>query len=171
MGGVLAAVLLLATAAQAASVNIVALGASNTSGHGRGHTNGGVPRSQAWPAQLQALLRARGVDAHVKNAGIAGDTPGGMLARLGSAVPRGTQIVILQPGHNDVRRGQGGARAHYISAIKHKLAARHITVIMIGKIDRIAPRSTRDPDGMHFNASGHAAIARSLVPKVMAALR
>jgi acyl-CoA thioesterase-1 len=171
MGGVLAAVLVLSPAAEAAQVKIVALGASNTSGHGRGRTSGGVPRSRAWPAQLQALLRAHGIDAHVTNAGVPGDTPDGMLARLSRAVPPGTQIVILQPGHNDVRRGQGSARAGYINQIKHKLAARHIKVIMIGKIDQIAPRSTRDPDGQHFNVRGHAAIARSLVPKVLAALK
>src|SRR6185437_14234290 len=108
LGGVLGVALLLGQAAEAASVNIVALGASNTYGHGRGRTNGGVEPSQAWPAQLETMLRAKGLDAHVKNAGIPGDTTGGMLARLGTAVPEGTQLVILQPGGNDARRGQGG---------------------------------------------------------------
>lgn len=171
IGGVLAALLLLGQAADAASVNIVALGASNTFGHGRGRTNGGVPPSQAWPAQLEAMLRAKGLDAHVTNAGIPGDTTGGMLARLDRAVPQGTQLVILQPGGNDARRGQGGERAGNIAEIRRRLAARHIKVIMIGKIGQIAPPGTRDPDGMHFNARGHAAIARSLVPRVLAAVR
>jgi len=167
----LAALIMLGTAAQAASINIVALGASNTYGHGKGRTPGGVPPSQAWPAQLQAMLRAKGLDVHVKNAGIPGDTTGGMLSRLNSAVPEGTKLVILQPGGNDRRRGQEAARAGNIATIKRKLAARHIKVIMVGKINQIAPRSTRDPDGEHFNASGHTAIARSLAPRVMAALR
>lgn len=160
-----------ASAAEAAKVAIVALGASNTYGQGRGRTNGGVPPSQAWPAQLQAMLRARGLDATVTNEGIPGDTTAGMLKRLNSAVPDGTALVIFQPGGNDKRRGQGAARAGNIAAVKRRLAARHIKVLMIGKIGQIAPRDTRDPDGMHFNARGHAMIARSLVPRVMAVLR
>jgi acyl-CoA thioesterase-1 len=171
LGGVLGALLLIGQAADAASVNIVALGASNTYGHGRGRTNGGVEPSQAWPAQLETMLRAKGLDAHVKNAGIPGDTTGGMLARLGSAVPEGTQLVILQPGGNDARRGQGGERGGNIAEIKRRLAARHIKVLMIGKIGQIAPRDTHDPDSEHFNARGHTAIARSLVPRVMVAVR
>ena len=167
----LAGILVLAGAAEAASVNIVALGASNTYGSGRGRFGGGVSPSQAWPAQLEAMLRARGIDAHVSNAGVAGDTTGGMLARLDSAVPPGTRLVILQPGGNDARRGQESARAGNIAEIKRRLAASHVRVLMIGKIGQIAPPGTRDPDGMHFNARGHAAIARSLVPRVIAALK
>jgi len=68
---------LFASAAQAATV--VALGASNT-------YSKGVSRGQAYPAQLEALLRASGLNARVINAGINGDTTGGMLARLNSAV-------------------------------------------------------------------------------------
>jgi lysophospholipase L1-like esterase len=83
----------------------VALGASNTEGKGRGGTNMGVPREQAYPAQLERLLRTRGINARVMNAGVAGDTTAGMLARLGSAVPNGTSVLILQPGGNDARHG------------------------------------------------------------------
>jgi acyl-CoA thioesterase-1 len=168
IGGVLAALVTFAPAAEAAHVTIVALGASNTYGQGRGRTNGGVSPSQAWPAQLQALLRARGLDATVKNEGVPGDTTGGMLARLNSAVPDGPALVILQPGGNDRRRGQGGARAGNIADVKSRLAARHIKVLVLGHMGQIAGRATRDPDGQHFNAQGHAAIARSLVPRVMA---
>lgn len=54
-------------------VTIVALGASNTEGWG-------VLASEAYPAKLRTLLNARGIDATVKNAGIAGDTTGWQLA-------------------------------------------------------------------------------------------
>jgi lysophospholipase L1-like esterase len=84
-------------------VTIVALGASNTEGWG-------VVASEAYPRKLQALLNARGIDATVINAGIAGDTTGGMLARLERAVPAGTHVVILQPGTNDERMGIGRSR-------------------------------------------------------------
>jgi acyl-CoA thioesterase-1 len=164
------AVLLLASApAVAASLNVVALGASNTYGKGRGSTAGGVPSSQAFPAQLQALLRARGIDARVTNAGVPGDTTAGMLARLDRAVPKGTHVVILQPGGNDARRGQGGDTAATVSAITGKLQARGIKVIVLDRVLSLVPKESRDPDGQHFDARGHAAVAAHLLPQVMAA--
>jgi acyl-CoA thioesterase-1 len=160
--------LMSAWSATAAQLNIVALGASNTSGRGQGSHPGGVARNQAYPAQLEAMLHARGIDAHVRNAGIPGDTTGGMLRRMDSAVPNGTQIVILQTGGNDARQGvsSGDASAN-TAAITGKLQARGIKVVLLDKLD--APASTRDPDGQHFNAQGHAAIAASLLPRVIAA--
>jgi GDSL-like lipase/acylhydrolase family protein len=76
---------------EATPINIVAIGASNTAGWGVGGQN-------AYPAQLEAMLRAKGYDAHVTNAGVSFETTAGMLRRIDSAVPRGTDIVILQPG-------------------------------------------------------------------------
>ena len=156
--------------AQAASVTIVALGASNTYGKGRGAHPGGVVQSQAYPAQLQALLKAKGIDARVINAGVPGDTTGGMLARLNSAVPSGTRIVILQTGGNDARRGLGGEAAGNTAQITSKLRERGIQVILLDRIGAYAPASTRDPDGQHFNVQGHAAIAARLLPQVTAAI-
>src|SRR5947207_11780891 len=92
----IAAVLAASAVAQAASLNIVAIGASNTSGWGVGEAN-------AYPARLQALLRVRGYDAHVTNAGVPFQTTVGMLERIDSAVPDGIDLVILQPGSNDKR--------------------------------------------------------------------
>ena len=60
-------------AAQAAEV--VALGASNTYGQG-------VARGEDFPAQLEKILRAKGLGVTVANAGVSGDTTAGMLARL-----------------------------------------------------------------------------------------
>jgi acyl-CoA thioesterase I len=156
-----------AWSANAASLNIVALGASNTAGMGKGNHPGGVPRSQAFPAQLEALLRAKGIDAHVRNAGIAGDTTGGMLRRMDGAVPNGTQVVILQTGGNDAR--EGGDAAANTAQITSKLQARGIKVIMLDRPSAYAPASTRDPDGEHYNAQGHAAVAAGLLPQVVAA--
>jgi acyl-CoA thioesterase-1 len=171
-GSLVAAALLgfLASAwsADAASLNIVALGASNTAGMGKGKHPGGVPRSQAFPAQLEALLRAKGIDAHVRNAGLAGDTTGGMLRRMDAAVPDGTQVVILQTGGNDAREGVGGDAAGNTAQITSKLQARGIKVIMLD-LKSLAPASTRDPDGEHYNAHGHAAVAAGLLRQVMAA--
>jgi len=160
---------LAAWGAHAATLNIVALGASNTAGRGQGAHPGGVEKNQAYPAQLEVLLRAKGYDAHVANAGIAGDTTGGMLARLDKAVPNGTQIVILQTGGNDARKGVGGEAGGNTATITSKLQARGIKVILLDRISAYANNSTRDPDGQHYNAQGHAAIAAGLLPKVIAA--
>jgi acyl-CoA thioesterase-1 len=157
-----------AWSANATSLNIVALGASNTAGMGKGNHPGGVPRNQAFPAQLEAMLRTKGIDAHVRNAGVAGDTTAGMLRRMDAAVPNGTQIVILQTGGNDERRGVGGDAGANTAQITSKLEARGIKVIRL-ELSTFAPASTRDPDGEHYNAQGHAAVAAGLLPQVIAA--
>jgi acyl-CoA thioesterase-1 len=136
--------------ALAASGNIVALGASNTYGMGQGRHPGGVSPNQAYPAQLESLLRARGIDARVTNAGVPGDTTAGMYARLSSAVPQGTQIVILQSGGNDARKGSGAETSGNVSQITAALRARGIKIVMLDQILSIAPRSTHDPDGQHL---------------------
>src|SRR3712207_434368 len=120
-----------AAIAPARAQTIVALGASNTEGMGRGRFNMGVPREQAYPAQLERLLRARGINARVINAGIAGDTTGGMLARLDSSVPSGTRLLILQPGGNDARRGVGGNEGANVAEIRRRMQARGIPVIVL----------------------------------------
>ena len=91
--------LLTFTGISTGNAQIVALGASNTAGYG-------VGASSAYPAQLEQILSAKGRPMSVTNAGISGDTTGGMLARLSSAVPAGTKIVILQIGGNDASWGQ-----------------------------------------------------------------
>ena len=96
---------------QARPLNIVAIGASNTTGFGVGEQN-------AYPAVLQALLRKKGIAANVTNAGVNGDVTAGMLRRIDSAVPKGTDIVILQPGGNDLRFfGTKAARAANVAAM------------------------------------------------------
>ncbi len=156
----------LAASGPARAQTIVALGASNTEGRGRGHTNMGVPREQAYPAQLERLLRARGVNARVINAGIAGDTTGGMLARLDSAVPNGTRLLILQPGGNDARRGAGGNEQANIAEIRRRMQARGIPVIVLHPFGA-GIGQYRLADGQHFSAEGHAAVAERLLPRVL----
>src|SRR5260370_45403 len=77
------------------------------------------------------MLRAKGSGAHITNAGVFGDTTGQVLARLSSAVPDGTKVVILGIGaFNDVRTGGSAdvARTN-IAAIKRRLAGRGIRVV------------------------------------------
>jgi acyl-CoA thioesterase-1 len=81
------------TTVAAAPLRIVAIGASNTQGWYVGNEG-------AYPAKLQALLKAKGIDAQVVNAGVPFDTTAGMLKRIDSDVPTGTDI---EPGANDRR--------------------------------------------------------------------
>src|SRR5262245_1314599 len=112
----------------ARSLNIVVVGASNTVGWGVGAAN-------AFPARLQTILKERGIDAKVTSAGVIGDTTGGMLRRIDTAVPDNTNIVILQPGTNDLRFfGSKQQRAANISAIVDRLRRRHIRVIVLDPV-------------------------------------
>jgi acyl-CoA thioesterase-1 len=146
--------------ARAAAVNIVAFGASNVAGKG-------VGTGYAFPARLEALLRARGYDASVSNAGISGDTTSGMLGRLESAVPNGTQIVLLAIFRlNDGRRGISDAEhAANTRTIMGRLRARGIKIIPVN-IDGLP----RQSDGIHLTAAGHETVAARLLPQVIRAL-
>jgi acyl-CoA thioesterase-1 len=154
----LLAALSLASPVDAATLNIVAIGASNTSGWG-------VGGQSAYPAQLQALLRKKGIDANVTNAGVLGDVTAGMLSRLDAAVPKGTDIVILQPGANDLRFfGTKAARTANVAAMVQRLHARGIRVIVYDP-DKI-PADFYQWDGIHFNAAAHAKIAATLAAQI-----
>ena len=157
--GLAVAMLLGAGAAQAAAI-IVALGASNTYGRG-------VGRNEAYPARLEALLRAKGHDVRVINAGINGDTTGGMLRRLG-AVPKGARVVILQPGGNDRRRGSEGDRSENIGTIESQLQARGVRVVILenGMLHSLP----HQPDGQHLTPEGYRMLAEALMGQVEAAL-
>ena len=161
---VVAAVLaLVAAPLQARPLNIVAIGASNTSGLGVGEQN-------AYPAVLERLLRQKGIDAHVANAGVWGDVTAGMRNRLDAAVPKGTDIVILQPGANDLRFfGTKQARTANIAAMVQRLHARGIRVIVYDP-DPV-PRDFYQWDGIHFNASAHAKIAATLAAQIGPAVK
>lgn len=143
------------TPADAATV--VALGASNTYGKG-------VARSEAYPAQLEAILRARGSSVRVVNAGINGDTTAGMLGRLGRAVPNGTTAVILQPGGNDGRKGSADRTAE----IQSRLSARNIPVIMMG--NNMLHGLPHQPDGQHLTPEGYHMLAGAIASQVAGAI-
>jgi len=87
-----------AEAGPADTIRIVAFGDSLTAGFGL------EPR-QAFPAQLQKILKARGHNVIVANAGVSGDTTAAGLERLAWAVPDGTDAVIVELGGNDALRG------------------------------------------------------------------
>lgn len=140
---------------------IVALGASVVQGYG-------VNSGEAFPEQLQAMLRAKGKSYTVSNAGISGDTTSGVLGRLDSAVPEGTRIVILLIGGNDVRRGASVADAKAgVASIVSRLQARHIRVINAMPYYTAArSKGMVVGDGIHLSAAGQKYMAAALVPQI-----
>jgi acyl-CoA thioesterase I len=145
----------------AVPLRIVAIGASNTHGWYVGNQG-------AYPAQLQALLKAKGIDAQITNAGVPFDTTAMMLRRIDRDVPNGTDIVILQPGSNDVRFfGTMEQRAANIAEMTRLLRARAIEVIVY---DENIPLRYYTIDFIHWTREGHAMIATALLPRVLALL-
>jgi acyl-CoA thioesterase I len=167
LGALLLAGIFYMADAAAASINIVALGASATAGRGIGRHSGGVSPDQAFPAQLESMLRAQGYDAQVTNAGIAGDTTDGMLTRLDSSVPAGTRLVILQPGSNDGKYGSSAGAAVNVPLIIERLRARGVPVIIA---NMRAGAAYVGPDGQHLTAQGQSVVAARLLPQVIAAI-
>jgi acyl-CoA thioesterase I len=153
-----------AALAQTAPLRIVALGASNTAGWG-------VAASESYPAQLEALFAAKGLPASVANAGVPGDTTGGMLARLDREVPPGTQLVILQPGTNDERYGSGAERIANIAEIGRRLDGRGIKLLIIeNSMLEELPASELREDGIHYTPKGYTLLAQRILPLIIDAL-
>jgi acyl-CoA thioesterase I len=151
------------TAGSGAHAQIVAFGASNIAGRG-------VNSSEAFPAQLERMLAARGYNVHIANAGISGDTNAGMLGRLDQAVPDGTKIVLLGAiggAYNARRLGQGDQKAEY-AAIVARLRSRGIRIIQVTGSG--IGSNYLQADGTHLTAEGHAALAARLLPSVVRAL-
>jgi acyl-CoA thioesterase-1 len=107
-------------------VKIVALGDSLTAGYG-------LPVADAFPAKLQAALKAKGITVTIANAGVSGDTASGGLERLDWSVPVDASAVIVELGANDALRGiDPKLTEKALDAILTKLEARHLPVLLAG---------------------------------------
>ena len=117
---------LAATPARAESVDIVGFGDSLMAGYQ-------LPGENAFPAELEKLLRQAGHDVTVTNAGVSGDTTSGGLARLDWSVPDGTELVILELGANDALRGiSPDLTRQNLDTMITRLKERGIAVILAG---------------------------------------
>jgi acyl-CoA thioesterase I len=173
-------VVLIAGVAHAEPIKIVALGGSNTYGKG-------VSRDEAYPAQLERLLRAAGYDVVVKNEGTNGQTTADELGKVNSAVPDGVKIVIFAPGGNDNRSDANkfvGNSDYNIRTIIQKLLDRHILVLFSGRRDQrryiedlnvtmIAPirrlvseTEQQAGDKEHLTPNGYKMVAERMLPHV-----
>lgn len=88
-----------APAPKEASVKVVVLGDSISAGLG-------LPADQAFPAVVEDLLRAEGLDIAVQNAGVSGDTSSGGAARIDWLLKQEPQVLVVELGGNDLLRGQ-----------------------------------------------------------------
>jgi acyl-CoA thioesterase-1 len=177
----LAALLLLltATAATAAPVKIVALGDSATAGWL-------VAKKDAYPAELERQLRAKGHQVEIRNAGVSGDTSAGALKRLDIAVDPDTDIVLVEVGTNDLRLHVPAVKMRTnVAEIVRTLQKRRIAVLLIGlgPLDlsavarannvpyaqfKLPPGKYRARDGAHFNAEGYRIVVARMLPQVEA---
>jgi acyl-CoA thioesterase-1 len=107
-------------------IRIVALGDSLTAGYG-------LPAADAFPAQLERALKAKGYLVNVVNAGVTGDTAAMGLARLSRSIFDNTDAVILELGANDMLRGyEPSSTCKSLAAILENLKAHHIDVLLCG---------------------------------------
>jgi acyl-CoA thioesterase I len=124
-------------------VNIVAFGDSLTAGYG-------LAANEAFPAQLQRALDAKGLAANVVNAGVSGDTAVGGLSRLDWSVPNGTDAVILELGANDALRGFDPAITRKaLDTMLRRFQERKISVLLCGMV---APPNMGAEYGRAFNS-------------------
>jgi len=124
-------------------INIVAFGDSLTAGYG-------LPANEAFPAQLQRALDAKGLAVKVVNAGVSGDTAAGGLSRLDWSVPDGTDAVILELGANDALRGfDPEITRKALDTMLRRLKERKISVLLCGMV---APPNLGAEYGRAFNS-------------------
>jgi acyl-CoA thioesterase-1 len=169
-------------------LQIVALGTSFTNGKG-------VSRSDAWPAKLEANLKAEGDSVRVSNEGVNGHTTRDLKRRLVKAVPEGTSIVILEYAIGNERRAGIAIEdtVKNINEIVSQLVSRKIQVLLviraknseglerrakqfketiskfgISSINIEQPNSSLLPDGTHPTSKAHTQIAASMVTPVKA---
>ncbi len=148
LGTVAATILLVSTlygepAAAETPTRILVLGDSLVSGYG-------LPAGEDFPSRLEAALTGRGHRVRLINAGVAGDTSSGGLARLDWALAEKPEIVIVELGANDGLRGIDPrvTRAN-LDAILSRLKSRGLRVLLTGIY---APPNLGAEYGREFNA-------------------
>lgn len=139
----LALIFLAFSPAAKAEIRILGLGDSLMAGYG-------LPPGDGFPDQLQAALRAEGLEAEVTNAGVSGDTSAGGRARLDWALASNPHAVIVELGANDGLRGLEPAETRRnLDAILTALDEKGLPVLLAGML---APPNLGQEYGAEFEA-------------------
>lgn len=114
--------------AQTETVQLVGFGDSLMAGYQ-------LPPNESYTAQLEAALKAEGLNVTITNAGVSGDTTSGGLSRIDWSVPDGTQGVIVELGANDALRGISPEQSEKnLDAVLARLKERNIPVVLAGML-------------------------------------
>lgn len=155
--------------ASAETIKVFALGASNTNGKG-------VGSAEAWPAQLERMLRSKGYDVNIRVNAINGDTSSGILSRT-SSIPEGTQVVVFDTGGDNDRlqgRSEGEIQANRVR-IMSAIRAHGAAPIFAPYKRVIGPQriggAGYQADEIHLTAQSHAKMAAYLLPQVISAAK
>jgi acyl-CoA thioesterase-1 len=109
-------------------IKLVVLGDSLSAGLG-------LSGSAAFPERLQKVLKSKGIDVDISNAGVSGDTSSGGRDRLDWSVPAGTDAVIVELGANDALRGlDPSVTREALTDILTRLKARGVAVLLCGMV-------------------------------------
>lgn len=120
------AFILASAPAVAKPVTIMVLGDSLTAGLG-------LPPEQAFPAKLEAALKAKHPNVTILNAGVSGDTAADGLARLDWALSPEVKAVILELGANDALRGLDPSLTEQsLDRIMAAITAKGLPVLLAG---------------------------------------
>jgi acyl-CoA thioesterase-1 len=115
--------------AAAREVHIIAFGDSLMAGYG-------LPREQGFAPQLEAVLRQKGLQATVINAGVSGNTTANGRSRIRwtlDALKRKPDLAIVGLGANDMLRGVPAAETREdLEAILAEFDKRDIPVVLAG---------------------------------------
>ncbi|MBV8687468.1 MAG: arylesterase [Alphaproteobacteria bacterium] len=125
---------------------ILAFGDSLVAGYG-------LPREDGFAPQMEAALRARGLDATVINAGVSGNTSGGASVRLKwvlDRLPSPPDLAIVALGGNDILRAIPARETREdMATILTRLEERGVPVVLAGMV---APPFLGDGYRKAFNA-------------------
>jgi acyl-CoA thioesterase-1 len=107
-------------------IRLLILGDSLSAGYG-------LPRQDGFEPQLEAALKARGINVALVDAAVSGDTTAGGRARIDWALGDGVDAAIVELGANDGLRGVDPKDVEAnLTAILDTLAAKQIPVLLAG---------------------------------------
>jgi acyl-CoA thioesterase-1 len=99
----------------------------------------GLRETQAFPAELEKALKARGHNVQVVNASVSGDTTAAGLKRFEWSFPKGAHGAILELGANDAMRGLNPGKAHAnLDELLKRIKAKGAEPLLAGML---APRN------------------------------